>query len=348
MKREVVGIVKLVIEPLLKSEVNNMEQKQNGIIFTAIPDKSNGYYRPFYEDLIYFNEYLNENKSFTDQLVSLSVEEQDFHTSFFEYDDIWLRDVAPVVTNHLVKFKYQPNYLPKDQWRYLDQQFNKWLKKNDFEYVKSPLILDGGNLIWNKKDTVIVTERIFDDNYDWTEEEIIEQLEWDLDVSRVIIIPAEEGDVLAHADGMVKFIDEHTMFISDFLGDHEFRYNVQEIIQEQMPEAKFIVVPSSYTEKGQYDQEIASAKGLYINMLETCDTIYVPKFGLAKDQEVLRYIQQHTEKQAIQIHVGEISTMGGAINCLTWYCPSHLLPSKMKRLNNQNEEFSVRKIFDWL
>lgn len=37
-------------------------------------------------------------------------------------------------------------------------------------------------------------------------------------MSRVIIIPAEEGDVLAHADGMVKFIDEHTMFISDFLG----------------------------------------------------------------------------------------------------------------------------------
>ena len=86
-----------------------------------------------------------------DQLISLSVEEQDFHTSCFEYDDIWLRDVAPVATNHLVKFKYRPNYLPDDQGRYLDQQFNKWLKKNDFEYVKSPLILDGGNLIWNKK-----------------------------------------------------------------------------------------------------------------------------------------------------------------------------------------------------
>ena len=110
--------------------------------------------------------------------------------------------------------------------------------------------------------------------------------------------------------------------------DHEFRYSVQEIIQEQMPEAEFIVAPSSYTEKGQYDQEIASAKGLYINMLESCDALYVPKFGLAKDEEVLRYIQQYTEKQVIQIHVGEISTMGGAMNCLTWYCPSHLLPSK--------------------
>ena len=31
------------------------------------------------------------------------------------------------------------------------------------------------------------------------------------------------------------------------------------------------------------------------------------------------------------------------MNCLTWYCPSHLLPSKMKRLNNQNEGSSIRK-----
>ena len=123
-----------------------------------------------------------------------------------------------------------------------------------------------------EKDTVILTERIFDDNYDLDARKRTRATEW-IYVSRVIIIPAEEGDVLAHADGMVKFIDEHTMFISDFLGDHEFRYNVQEIIQEQMPEAEFIVVPSSYTEKGQYDQEIASAKGLYINMLETCDTL---------------------------------------------------------------------------
>ncbi|MGG0726695.1 agmatine deiminase family protein [Bacillus paramycoides] len=324
-----------------------MEHIQGGIIFTAIPDKSNEYYRPFYEDLIYFNENLNENKAYTDQLISLSIEEQEFHTSHFEYDDIWLRDVAPVVTNHLVKFKYQPNYLPKNQGQYLNQQFNKWLGENDFKYVTSPLILDGGNLIWNKKDTVILTERIFDDNYDWTEEEIIEQLEWDLDVSRVIIIPAEPGDVLAHADGMVKFIDNHIMFISDFLGDHEFRHSVQEIIQEQMPEAEFIVVPSSYTEKEQYDQEIASAKGLYINMLETNDTIYVPKFGLARDKEVFQYIQKHTDKHVIQVHVGEISTMGGAINCLTWYCPNHLVPSKIKRLKNQNEEFSIRKFFDW-
>ncbi len=37
-----------------------MEQKHSGIIFTAIPDESNEYYQPLYEDIIYFNEYLNE------------------------------------------------------------------------------------------------------------------------------------------------------------------------------------------------------------------------------------------------------------------------------------------------
>ena len=45
--------------------------------------------------------------------------------------------------------------------------------------------------------------------------------------------------------------------------DHEFRYHVQEIIQEQMPEAEFIVVPSSYTEKGQYDRNSVGKRVIY-------------------------------------------------------------------------------------
>ena len=40
-----------------------MEHKQKGIIFTAIPNESNEYYEPFYEELIYFNENLNEKGS---------------------------------------------------------------------------------------------------------------------------------------------------------------------------------------------------------------------------------------------------------------------------------------------
>ncbi|GGE61771.1 agmatine deiminase family protein [Priestia taiwanensis] len=324
-----------------------MKQINNGIIFTALPNKSNNYYRPFYQDILYFNESLNKNKGLTDDHNALAVDEYSFDTNPFEYDDIWLRDVAPVATTHLVKFKYQPDYLPKSQSRYLHQQFNKWLNKHHFNYTTSPLILDGGNLIWNRKDTVIVTDRVLDDNFKWTKKEIIEQMKWDLDVRRVIIIPAEPGDVLGHADGMIKFIDEHTMFISDFLGDKKFRHRVQEIIRAQMPEAKFIIVPSSYTEVGQYDKEIASAKGLYINMLETDDTLYVPKFGLPTDQEVFRYIQKHTDKHVIQVHVGELSTMGGAINCLTWYCPAHLLPHEFKRKSSKQSKFSILDFFNW-
>ena len=38
--------------------------KQKGIIFTAIPDESNEYYEPFYEEIIYFNENLNKKGSY--------------------------------------------------------------------------------------------------------------------------------------------------------------------------------------------------------------------------------------------------------------------------------------------
>lgn len=53
-------LIEISYSIIIKSEVNNMEQQHNGIIFTAIPDESNEYYQPFYEDIIYFNEYLNE------------------------------------------------------------------------------------------------------------------------------------------------------------------------------------------------------------------------------------------------------------------------------------------------
>ncbi len=61
-----------------------MEQKkQKGIIFTAIPDESNEYYEPFYEEIIYFNENLNKKNGATQiNLISYSVEEQDFIQAF--------------------------------------------------------------------------------------------------------------------------------------------------------------------------------------------------------------------------------------------------------------------------
>lgn len=289
-------------------------------IYTALPLATNNYYRPFTADLKSFNYQLA--KDAPDNVTTITKQQMTNPTSRFTYDDIWLRDVAPVITTRMVKFHYAPNYLPKTDSNYLDHRFRTWLKQQHFNYQTSNLVLDGGNLIWNQHDTVILTDHVFADNPSWSRSNIIDELRSKLEVNHVVIIPGEPGDILGHADGMVKFIDANTLYLSDFLGDTQLVQTVKNRIKAALPNAKFVILPSAYTSKGQYDKKIASAKGLYVNMLETPDTIYVPYYDLPMDQQVLKIVRQHTKKHVVSINVAKISTTGGSVHCLTWDVPN--------------------------
>ncbi|GAF41297.1 peptidyl-arginine deiminase [Agrilactobacillus composti DSM 18527 = JCM 14202] len=294
-------------------------------IYTALPSLNNTYYRPFNKSLQSFGNQLAQNDPAN--VVTITKQSLTHKTSGFTYDDIWLRDVAPVITTKMVKFRYDPSYLKKADRQYLDQRFRTWLNQENFNYDTSDLVLDGGNLIWNNSDTVILTSHVFKDNPDWSKADIVAELKGKLAVDHVIIIPSEPGDVLGHADGMVKFISARKLYVSDFSGDTKLVKKVQQKIKAELPNAKFVVLPSAYTEKGQYDPKIASAKGLYINMLETPDTIYVPHYGLKADTKVLKIVKQHTTKKVVPIDVAKISTTGGSVHCLTWDVPQAFMPS---------------------
>jgi len=286
-------------------------------IYTSMPNTDDAYYQPFRTELNQFNRDLQSNTDSQDEFVSLNIDSTDYKTEKFNYPDIWIRDVAPVVTTRLVKFRYSPNYLKKSDSHYLNNRFNKFLKER-YNFQKSDLILDGGNLQWNGEQTVILTNQVYHDNPEWTKKEIVDELRYQLKVRKVIIISKEPGDILGHSDGMVKFIGPNKLFINDFSYEPGFLKKVKHEILKQAPQMKFIVLPSSYTSKGQYDKKIASAKGLYINMLETDRKIYFPIYGLKNDQKVLKLVSQQTDKKVIPIDVSKLSTLGGSIHCMTW------------------------------
>lgn len=293
-------------------------------IYTSLPDTNDSYYRPFKKDLDNFNQQLQDNASTDDKFLALTKNYKNYQTQRFTYPDIWIRDVAPVITTKMVKFRYQPNYLKKTDSNYLNHRFNVFLKRK-YHYIKSNLILDGGNVQWNGTDTIILTKQIYHDNPKMTKTEIVNELKKKLAIKHVIIISKEPGDILGHSDGMVKFIGPNKLFINDFNYEPGFLKKVKNQILRQAPNIKFIVLPSSYTDKGQYDQKIASAKGLYINMLETKQAIYFPMYGLKKDQRVLELVQRHTTKQVVPINLSHISTLGGSVHCLTWEVPDKFL-----------------------
>lgn len=291
-------------------------------IYTSLPDAQDRYYQPFTATIRDFNQGLQRAAKPGDRVTALSACPQAFHTTDFAYPDIWIRDVAPVVTTRMVKFVYAPSYLKRRDSQYLNRQFNRFLKTR-YHYTRSQLILDGGNVQWNGGDTIIVTRQVLRDNARWSKKDIVEELKWQLHVQHVILISPEPGDVLGHSDGMVKFIGHRTLFINDFSYEPGFRQKVEREIHAVAPDMRIIPLPSSYTDRGQYDARIASARGLYINMLETPHAIYFPQYGLKNDHRALAIVRQHTTKPVIPVQIGRLATTGGSLHCLTWDVPGH-------------------------
>ncbi|MGV0168483.1 agmatine deiminase family protein [Furfurilactobacillus sp. WILCCON 0119] len=296
------------------------------MIYTAMPRADDRYYRPVNDDLIRYNQTFAAHLGENDQLLSITKRTMPFPTTSSTYDDIWVRDVAPIITTKMVKFKHSPAYLKKSDSRALNTQFTKWLTTNHFNYQTSALVLDGGNVQWNHGDAVVVTNRVFADNRKWSHKAVINELKTKLNVKKVVVIPAEPGDTLAHSDGMIKFLSPKLAFISDFEGDTQFRKKVAGIIQRELPDVKLVTIKSAYTEKGQFDPNIASARGLYINMLETDKTIYVPQFDLKADHSAIKFIQSYTDKTVVGIPINKVSTLGGALHCTTWEVPAAFQP----------------------
>lgn len=298
-------IKKLVIILMMLSGLIMIFSKNtntDGKIYTGIPNANDDYYQPFKFDI----------KKLRFPLKSQAV----------PYGDIWIRDVAPVATSRLVKFKYSPDYLSNHQSHKIDTEFKKWLDSKQFNYTNSNIVLDGGNFIYNGQDTVIMTTKVLTENPKYTKTELIDELKSVLQVSKIILINPEPGDVLGHADGQVHFIQPNVLFIGDFEGNTA----VKKQIKVAMPQVKIVDLISNYQESGQYDDQIPSAKGLYINMMETKYAIYVPQYGLKQDKDALKLVSQYTDKQIHSINVSNLSTLGGSVNCLTWYCPKELLP----------------------
>ncbi len=90
------------------------------------------------------------------------------------------------------------------------------------------IILDGGNVV-KHKDKVILTSKVFKENPDYSELNLITKLKNQLQVKQIIIIPQEPKDFVGHADGMVRFIDTDTVLVNQYPQNktyQDFGYNL--------------------------------------------------------------------------------------------------------------------------
>jgi agmatine deiminase len=181
--------------------------------------------------------------------------------------DIWIRDFAPVPFDRdgsFVQFRYFPDYL-RQGYRHLitDSRgmFSNLPGVRTCEY--SDIILDGGNVV-RHHDKAIVTDKVIVENPRMGREELLEKLKGLLRVESLIVIPTEPGDVVGHADGVVRFIDSVSVIINDYRRiDRSYRAR----LLKPLKAAGLSVVELIYQPGLDDQEEIPSAVGNYVNFL---------------------------------------------------------------------------------
>lgn len=230
--------------------------------------------------------------------------------------DIWCRDFMPIQVNaeRFVFFKYTPDYLqdkaglkiqtnPEDVFQ---------LESNKLKHILPQgstinLVLDGGNVV--KCDNVIVmTDKVFVENKDKTPAEV-ERILKDAFQCEILFIPWD-GDMCGHSDGMVHYVGNNRILITnykDFSRYYYYRYL-------KVLEKKFEVIQLKYK-----SSRLHARSWAYINFLQIGNMLLVPQLGLEEDKQALEQISKAFPNcDIVGIPALEAVRRGGALNCISW------------------------------
>lgn len=244
--------------------------------------------------------------------------------------DIWAVDFMPVQisTDKFIRFKYAPDYLlPKKYHKFISDS-EAICKEIKIDAKPSNLIVDGGNVV-RSRDKVIMCDKVFYENKSVPEKELICQLEELFEVDKIVFVPWDKNDIIGHADGMVRFIDNNTVLINDLSVEDE---DYQRSFRMSLHNAALDWVELPYNPP--FDTKSISAKGIYINYLQMKQAIIMPIFGSQYDGEALRVLEEVFKGQTIRtVESNEIAEGGGVLNCITWN-----IKSKQIDISSKNEQ----------
>lgn len=268
---------------------------------------------------VYLSELIQIDTRFTESCIRLTglLDKNGIAYKFIKSTkDIWCRDYMPIQTERgqFVQFRYEPSYLQEELELQSDPK--EFCKGNGFNPQYSNINLDGGNIV-NWTDRAIITDRVFDENPEFTSKiKLISEIENLLGVE-IIIIPQIKSDMTGHADGLVRFIDRNTILGNYREKEYNYwRVGMNKVLRENGIEYVDIPFLEHKDKKHPYH-----AIGCYVNYLEVGNLIVLPIFEIAgnRDKEVLMKFEQIFPDRRIEtINFNEIGLFGGLLNCTTW------------------------------
>lgn len=268
---------------------------------------------------VYFSEKLRSDKRFAKTCNALT-ELLDKHSIKYDFlkatKDIWCRDYMPIQIGKgkFVQFRYEPSYLSNKIELQSDPK--EVCKINHIKPQFSKINLDGGNVV-NWSDRVIISDRVFNENPEYSgKNKLISEIE-KLIEAEIIIIPQIKSDMTGHADGMVRFVDRNTVLGND--RNQEYKY-WKEGINKALKEKgiDYIDIPFLQHKEKKYPDH---AIGCYVNYLEVGNLIVLPIFETEKNKDLEvydKFKEIFPDRKIETINYNKIGLYGGLLNCTTW------------------------------
>lgn len=251
-------------------------------------------------------------KLFYSNLLS-ALEENKIKTLFLPHTNskkhIWARDYMPIQLEkeRFLHYQYKPDYL--SGYKGYIPNVDAIISDLELNCIQTDVILDGGNVI-KCGDKVIMTDKIFKENQNYSKNKLITKLE-ELFQAQLITIPWDKYEIFGHADGMVRYIKGNKILLNNYAEfDKGFR---KLMLKALLPH--FEVVELNYQSKQCHKYSWA-----YLNFLRIGDSIFVPKLNIPEDTLAAEQIKSHYPNCKIILIDGaeQLVRNGGALNCISW------------------------------
>lgn len=230
--------------------------------------------------------------------------------------DTWAVDFMPIQVSiqKFVRFTYKPDYLVSTKkWSKTISNVDEICENIGIKTIKSDIILDGGNISkWDDK--VLMTNKVFIENSNIPELELIERFKDLLETDEIFFVPVEKGDWLGHVDGMARFVNQSTVLINDTRREKIEDY-IDFLMALRNAGLNWIEFPFNIYE----NESVDDAAGLYLNYLELEKLVVLPVFDFDSDDLAIEAANKIFKgRKIITIKSNEPAKDTGIINCLTW------------------------------
>jgi agmatine deiminase len=231
--------------------------------------------------------------------------------------DVWCRDYMPVqlAPGEFLQYRYEPDYL-RHGFEHLMTRPGDIAPIPEVEMCSTlDIILDGGNVV-SRGHRCIVTEKVFRENPGLARADLLGRLREALRVEGLIVIPKEPYDVVGHADGVVRFLDDALVVINDY---SEVAPWYGRRLRSILRRAGLEWVELPYRPEEASPGDIPSAVGCYVNFLIMRGLVVMPGYGREEDDLACRVIGDNTCGMAVvPLDCTDLARCGGVLNCATW------------------------------